>query len=91
MDQIRRAYQQATEQPIENIETLWKAYDQFEMTLNKVTARKIIAERSQQYMLARAAAKTLKTKMEVIKQYQHLHDAENKDAEKDDNTKLLVT
>jgi cleavage stimulation factor subunit 3 len=37
MDQMRKAYQRATSVPMSNIVSLWKEYDQFEMSLNKIT------------------------------------------------------
>jgi len=55
MDQLRKAYQRAICVPISNINVLWKEYDQFEMGLNKMTARKFLAERSPAYMSAKGA------------------------------------
>jgi cleavage stimulation factor subunit 3 len=60
MDQLRKAYQQATAVPIDNVNTLWKEYDQFEMNLNKLTGRKYLAERSPSYMSAKSAVTALK-------------------------------
>lgn len=37
MDQIRAIYQRAISIPMNAVNTLWKEYDQFEMTLNKLT------------------------------------------------------
>ena len=37
MDQLRKAYQRAVCVPMTNVNTLWKEYDQFEMSLNKIT------------------------------------------------------
>lgn len=37
MDQLRKAYQRAICMPIPNVNALWKEYDQFEMSLNKLT------------------------------------------------------
>lgn len=37
MDQLRKAYQRAVCVPMANVNTLWKEYDQFEMSLNKIT------------------------------------------------------
>lgn len=55
MDQLRKAYQRAICVPIQNVNTLWKEYDQFEMGLNKTTGRKFLAERSPAYMSAKSA------------------------------------
>lgn len=38
MDQMRKAYQRAICVPMSNVNVLWKEYDQFEMSLNKITA-----------------------------------------------------
>jgi cleavage stimulation factor subunit 3 len=55
MDQLRKAYQRAICVPMQNVNTLWKEYDQFEMGLNKTTGRKFLAERSPAYMSAKSA------------------------------------
>jgi len=70
MDVLRKAYQRAVCIPMTTVTTLWKEYDQFEMTLNKMTVsnippfrdisnyekgRKFIQERSPAYMTARSA------------------------------------
>lgn len=39
MDQMRKAYQRAVCVPMSNVNALWKEYDQFEMSLNKITVR----------------------------------------------------
>jgi len=40
MDQLRKAYQRAICVPMTTVNTMWKEYDQFEMSLNKLTVRK---------------------------------------------------
>lgn len=55
MDQLRKAYQRAICVPMQNVNTLWKEYDQFEMGLNKTTGRKFLAEKSPAYMSAKSA------------------------------------
>jgi cleavage stimulation factor subunit 3 len=37
MDQLRKAYQRAVMVPMSTLNGLWKEYDQFEMSLNKIT------------------------------------------------------
>ena len=37
MDQLRKTYQRAVCVPMANVNDLWKEYDQFEMSLNKIT------------------------------------------------------
>jgi cleavage stimulation factor subunit 3 len=39
MDQMRKAYQRAIGVPMSSLNILWKEYDQFEMSLNKITVR----------------------------------------------------
>jgi len=41
MDQMRKAYQRAVCVPMSNVNALWKEYDQFEMSLNKITVSSI--------------------------------------------------
>ncbi|RDW67856.1 hypothetical protein BP6252_09252 [Coleophoma cylindrospora] len=55
MDQLRKAYQRAICVPMSSVNGLWKEYDQFEMSLNKMTGRKFLQERSPGYMSARSA------------------------------------
>jgi cleavage stimulation factor subunit 3 len=55
MDQLRKAYQRAVCMPIPNVGAIWKEYDQFEMSVNKVTGRKFLQEKSPSYMTARSA------------------------------------
>lgn len=55
MDQLRKTYQRAVCIPMSNVNQLWKEYDQFEMSLNKITGRKFLQERSPSYMTARSA------------------------------------
>lgn len=70
MDQLRKAYQRAVCVPMANVNDLWKEYDQFEMSLNKITVshprrrgnhvnpgqgRKFLQEKSPSYMTARSA------------------------------------
>ena len=63
MDQTRKIYQRAVCMPLENLETLWQSYNQFENDLNKTTARKFVAEKSPAYMQARSALRQMRTIM----------------------------
>ncbi|CAG8567643.1 14377_t:CDS:10, partial [Acaulospora colombiana] len=60
MDIMRKAYQKAICIPLNNVELIWKEYDQFENALNKVTAKKFLQDRSPSYMTARAAVKEMR-------------------------------
>ncbi|KAI4109008.1 MAG: hypothetical protein L6R37_000726 [Teloschistes peruensis] len=55
MDQLRRAYQRAIKVPTQATQALWKEYDQFEMSINKLTGRKFLQEESPAYMTARSS------------------------------------
>ncbi|KAI9052607.1 hypothetical protein LZ554_003950 [Drepanopeziza brunnea f. sp. 'monogermtubi'] len=55
MDLLRKAYQRAINVPMSSLNGLWKEYDQFEMSLNKITGRKFLQEKSPSYMSARSA------------------------------------
>lgn len=57
MDLLRKTYVRATSVPIAAIESIWKEYDAFESDLNKITAKKLLADRSAAYMTARSAFK----------------------------------
>lgn len=61
MDQIRRVYHRALGTPLEGIEALWHQYDAYENALNRVTAKKMLSDKSSTYMAARQAAKELAT------------------------------
>ncbi|EMC99961.1 hypothetical protein BAUCODRAFT_356979 [Baudoinia panamericana UAMH 10762] len=61
MDQLRKAYQRAIKVPTEDLIKLWKEYDNFEITYNKATSRKVLQEQSPHYMTARTAEKQLRS------------------------------
>lgn len=39
MDALRKIYHRAVQIPLENVEILWKEYETFENSLNKITVR----------------------------------------------------
>jgi cleavage stimulation factor subunit 3 len=43
MDQLRKAYQRAICVPMSTVNNLWKEYDQFEMSLNKMTVSEAVS------------------------------------------------
>ncbi|KAL8947943.1 MAG: hypothetical protein Q9222_005823 [Ikaeria aurantiellina] len=55
MDELRKAYQRAIKVPTQATQSLWKEYDQFEMSINKNTGRKFLQEESPAYMTARSS------------------------------------
>ncbi|KAJ3416192.1 hexokinase A [Chytridiales sp. JEL 0842] len=60
METIRKLYHRALVVPLNNIESLWKEYDSYENNLNKLTAKKLLSEKSAGYMSARSALRELK-------------------------------
>ncbi|KAJ3095319.1 mRNA 3'-end-processing protein rna14 [Phlyctochytrium bullatum] len=70
MDQSRKIYHRALAIPLSNVETIWKDYDNFENGLNKITAKKLLSEKSSIYMTSRSAYRDLKNRMNPIDQVQ---------------------
>ncbi|XP_036595701.1 cleavage stimulation factor subunit 3-like [Trichosurus vulpecula] len=54
---IRRVYQQGCVSPMINIEQLWKDYNRYEEGINIHLAKKVLEDRSRDYMNARRVAK----------------------------------
>ncbi|WVO21992.1 mRNA 3'-end-processing protein RNA14 [Cryptococcus decagattii] len=65
-DNLRKIYQRAVCIPLNNIEALWKSYDNFESSFNKLTAKKYLAEKSPAYMTARTALRELRALSDPI-------------------------
>nr|XP_047143845.1 cleavage stimulation factor subunit 3 isoform X1 [Hydra vulgaris] len=59
ISQIRKVYSRAVHTPIHNIESLWKEYSHFEMSVNKMLAEKLIHEKTREYQNARRAVKDI--------------------------------
>ncbi|CCU98863.1 unnamed protein product [Malassezia sympodialis ATCC 42132] len=60
MDQLRRVFQRAVMIPLNQVEAIWREYDAYETSLNKITAKKFLGERSPAYMQARTVLKELR-------------------------------
>ena len=60
MDLLRKIFRRAVVIPINQVEAIWREYDAYENALNKVTAKKFLAEISPGYMQARAVLRDLK-------------------------------
>ncbi|XP_035663153.1 cleavage stimulation factor subunit 3-like [Branchiostoma floridae] len=54
---VRRVYQRGCVNPMVNIEQLWREYNQYETGINPIIAKKMIEDRSRDYMNARRVAK----------------------------------
>lgn len=61
MDDIRRTYQRAVAIPLANVEQIWREYDAYENGLNRITAKKFLADRSAAYMTARGVLREMRT------------------------------
>ena len=66
MDLTRKIYHRALSIPMDGLEKLWHAYDAYENSLNKLTAKKLVTERSSAYMAARSVTKDLMDLMQEI-------------------------
>ncbi|CAG5134130.1 unnamed protein product [Candidula unifasciata] len=54
---VRKVYQRGVTNPMINIELLWKDYTAYENSINSLIAKKMIDDRSREYMSARRVAK----------------------------------
>ncbi|KAI8772672.1 cleavage stimulation factor subunit 3-like [Biomphalaria glabrata] len=54
---VRKVYQRGVTNPMINIELLWKDYTAYENSINNLIAKKMIDDRSREYMSARRVAK----------------------------------
>ncbi|XP_005107016.1 cleavage stimulation factor subunit 3 [Aplysia californica] len=54
---VRKVYQRGVTNPMLNIELLWKDYTAYENSINNLIAKKMIDDRSREYMSARRVAK----------------------------------
>ncbi|KAJ1309611.1 hypothetical protein OPQ81_006383 [Rhizoctonia solani] len=68
MDALRRLYHRAVVIPLENVEQLWRELDQFENGLNKITAKKFLADLSPSYMTARTALRELRRLLDPLEE-----------------------
>ena len=66
MDQLRRVYQRAVSIPLDHVEVIWKDYDAFENSLNKLTAKKFLGEHSPAYMQARTVLREMRRLTESL-------------------------
>ncbi|KAG8882441.1 mRNA 3'-end-processing protein rna14 [Tulasnella sp. 331] len=60
MDALRSVYHRAVVVPLDNVEVLWRELDQYENSLNKITAKKFLQDLSPGYMTAKTALRDLK-------------------------------
>ncbi|PVU97914.1 hypothetical protein BB559_001868 [Furculomyces boomerangus] len=72
-ENIRNIYNQAIRIPIKEIENIWKDFDQFENSLNKLTAKKSLGDLSGTYMTARSTLRESQKYIDVIQTNQPPH------------------
>ncbi|EEB89816.1 hypothetical protein MPER_12049, partial [Moniliophthora perniciosa FA553] len=60
MDAIRKVLHRAVQIPLDNVEKLWSELESFENNLNRITAKRFMAELSPNYMQARTVLRELK-------------------------------
>ncbi|KAG6856078.1 hypothetical protein H0H87_007608, partial [Tephrocybe sp. NHM501043] len=59
MDALRKVYHRAVQIPLEGVETLWQELEAFENGLNRITAKKFMADLSPSHMQARTTFRQL--------------------------------
>lgn len=69
MDALRKTFHRAICIPMDQLEHIWRDYDLFENTVNKLTGKKSVSEKSPGYMTARAAIRDLKAMHEPLARF----------------------
>ena len=59
MDALRKVYHRAVQIPLDNVERLWQDLEAFETKLNRITAKKFMADLSPAHMQARTVLRQL--------------------------------
>ena len=59
MDALRKVYHRAVQIPLDNVERLWQELEAFETNLNRITAKKFMADLSPAHMQARTVLRQL--------------------------------
>ncbi|KAF8164707.1 hypothetical protein B0H34DRAFT_793176 [Crassisporium funariophilum] len=59
MDSLRKVYHRAVQIPLDNVERLWQDLESFETALNRITAKKFMADLSPAHMQARTVLRQL--------------------------------
>lgn len=67
MDELRRIYQRVVGIPVNNVEEIWREYNQFETGLKRDTAKKFMQLRSPAYMTARSALREMKLLVDPLR------------------------
>jgi cleavage stimulation factor subunit 3 len=54
---VRKVFQRAVATPMLNTETVWRSYSQYEQNINHMVAKKLLDEKSRDYVVSRRVAK----------------------------------
>ncbi|OSX60713.1 hypothetical protein POSPLADRAFT_1183237 [Postia placenta MAD-698-R-SB12] len=66
MDLVRKTYQKAVKIPMDNLKKFWEDYQDFENSLNKITAKKFISDHQEDHMQARTVLNQLQEHLTVL-------------------------
>lgn len=66
MDALRKVYHRAVQIPLDNVERLWQDLETFETNLNKITAKKFMADLSPSHMQARTVLRQLSNHLSTL-------------------------
>ncbi|KAF9460965.1 hypothetical protein BDZ94DRAFT_1238063 [Collybia nuda] len=66
MDALRKVYHRAVQIPLDNVEGLWQELETFETNLNKITAKKFMADLSPAHMQARTTLRQLTNHLSTL-------------------------
>lgn len=66
MDALRKVYHRAVQIPLDNVEGLWQELETFETNLNRITAKKFMADLSPAHMQARTTLRQLTNHLNAL-------------------------
>ena len=66
MDALRKVYHRAVQIPLDNVERLWQELEAFEVNLNRITAKKFMADLSPAHMQARTVLRQLTNHLSAL-------------------------
>lgn len=66
MDALRKVYHRAVQIPLDNVEALWQELETFETNLNRITAKKFMADLSPAHMQARTTLRQLTNHLNTL-------------------------
>ncbi|PPR07843.1 hypothetical protein CVT24_002988 [Panaeolus cyanescens] len=66
MDSLRKVYNRAVQIPLDNVEKLWQELESFETGLNRITAKKFMADLSPGHMQARTVLRQLTNHLSAL-------------------------